>query len=83
MTMVPYVFRSSNTINDGEKSPSGNINSSSVTSNEGRSHITNAAVMFDTRYGNTENIAKSLEAGLKRANIMTFCINARMIAILN
>lgn len=77
--MAPYIFRSSNTVNGCEKSLSGNIKSSSVTSNEGRSHITNAAVIFDTRYGNTEKIAKSLEAGLKRANIVTFCINAEYV----
>ena len=77
--MVPYVLRSSNTVNDCEKSLSGNITSSSATSNEGRSHITNAAVIFDTRYGNTEKIAKSLETGLKQANIVTFCINAEYI----
>lgn len=71
--MAPYIFRSSNTVNGCEKSLSGNIKSSSVTSNEGRSHITNAAVIFDTRY------AKSLEAGLKRANIVTFCINAEYV----
>jgi len=36
-----------------------------------------ACVIFDTRYGNTEEIAKSLELGLKETGIETACANAR------
>ena len=34
-------------------------------------------VIFDSRYGNTEKIAKSFEAGLKQAGVETVCINAK------
>jgi len=40
-----------------------------------------ACVIFDTRYGNTEKIAKSFETGLKQAGIQTVCINAKDIPI--
>jgi hypothetical protein len=73
--MIPYMFNS-NTVNDCEKSSM--VNSSSITNNEG-SHIANAAVIFDTRYGNTEKIAKSLDTGLKQSNILTVCINAEYV----
>jgi flavorubredoxin len=69
--MVSYMSKS-NTVNDLKKSYS---DDSGIISNE-RTHIANAAVIFDTRYGNTEKIAKSLETGLKQANIPTVCINA-------
>ena len=36
-----------------------------------------ACVIFDTRYGNTEKIAKSFEAGLHQAGIETACVSAR------
>jgi len=36
-----------------------------------------AVVVFDTRYGKTERIARSLETGLKKAGIETLCVNAR------
>ncbi|HEY6884156.1 MAG TPA: flavodoxin domain-containing protein [Nitrososphaeraceae archaeon] len=67
---------SSNTVNDYEKTSI--VSSSGITKNE-RSHIANAAVIFDTRYGNTEKIAKSLETGLKHSNIMTVCINTEYV----
>lgn len=67
---------SSNTVNDYEKSSI--VNSTDITKNE-RTHIANAAVIFDTRYGNTEKIAKSLETGLKQSNILTICINAEYV----
>jgi flavodoxin len=35
-----------------------------------------ACVIFATRYGNTEKIAKSLEAGLKVSGILTSSVNA-------
>jgi flavodoxin len=38
-------------------------------------------VIFDTRYGNTEKIAKSFETGLKEAGVQTVCVNARDVAI--
>jgi len=39
-----------------------------------------AAVVFDTRFGSTERVAKALEAGLKEAGMETMCINARGMA---
>ena len=36
-----------------------------------------ACVIFDTRYGNTEKIARSLETGLGKAGIQTVCANAK------
>jgi flavodoxin len=36
-----------------------------------------ACITFDTRYGNTEKIAKSFEAGLHQAGIETVCVNAK------
>jgi menaquinone-dependent protoporphyrinogen IX oxidase len=44
------------------------------------SQIIKAIVIFDTTYGNTEKIAKSLEIGLKEAGILTVCMNARDVA---
>ena len=73
--MIAYMS-SSNSVNDYEKSSI--VNSSGITNNE-RSHIANAAVIFDTKYGNTEKTAKSLETGLKHSNIMTVCINAEYV----
>lgn len=40
-----------------------------------------ACVIFDTRYGNTEKIAKSFETGLKEAGIQTVCVNARDVPV--
>jgi len=40
-----------------------------------------ACVIFDTRYGNTEKIAKSFETGLKEAGIQTVCVNAKEVAV--
>jgi flavodoxin len=40
-----------------------------------------ACVIFDTRYGNTEKIAKSFEAGLEEAGVQTVCVNARDVAV--
>lgn len=40
-----------------------------------------ACVIFDTRYGNTEKIAKSFEAGLKEAGVQTVCVNAKDVAV--
>ena len=36
-----------------------------------------AIVIFDTRYGNTEKIAKSLARGLEELSIETNCVNTR------
>ncbi|MDA4115113.1 MAG: flavodoxin family protein [Thaumarchaeota archaeon] len=36
-----------------------------------------ALVIFDSRYGNTEKIARSLGAGISEAGVETECINAR------
>lgn len=38
-------------------------------------------VIFDTRYGDTEGIAKSFEAGLKEAGIQAVCVNVRDVAV--
>jgi len=40
-----------------------------------------ACVVFDTRYGNTEKIAKSFETGLKKAGVQTVCVNAKDVAV--
>ena len=37
--------------------------------------------MFDTRYGNTEKIAKSLERGLNQTCIETVCVNTRDVTV--
>jgi flavorubredoxin len=37
--------------------------------------------MFDTRYGNTEKIAKSLERGLNQTGIETICVNTRDVTV--
>jgi flavodoxin len=36
-----------------------------------------ACVIFDTVYGNTEKIAKALEAGLKEAGLETVCVDVK------
>ena len=36
-----------------------------------------AIVLFDTRYGNTERIARSLETGLQKSGLQTACINVK------
>jgi flavorubredoxin len=40
-----------------------------------------AIVIFDTRYGNTERIARSFERGLQRTDVMTSCVNAKDVDI--
>ncbi len=40
-----------------------------------------ACVIFDTRYGNTEKIARSFETGLKEAGVETVCVNTRDVAV--
>lgn len=40
-----------------------------------------AIVVFDTRYGNTEKIARSLEAGLKKAGVKSDCVNAKQASL--
>jgi flavodoxin len=37
-------------------------------------------VIFDTRYGNTEKIARSFEVGLKQSGIDTSCLNTRELS---
>jgi flavodoxin len=39
-----------------------------------------AIVIFDSRYGNTEKIARSFEEGLKRSGIATVCINSNEVS---
>lgn len=36
-----------------------------------------ACIVFDSRYGNTEKIARSLEAGIREAGVETDCLNSR------
>ena len=38
-----------------------------------------ACVVYDSRYGNTEQVAASLEAGLKRAGVETTCKNVKEV----
>lgn len=38
-------------------------------------------VIFDTRYGKTEKIARWFESGLYEANIDSFCINVKEVAV--
>ncbi len=40
-----------------------------------------ACVIFDSRYGNTEKIARSFEVGLREAGIETFCTSARNVVV--
>ena len=40
-----------------------------------------ACVVFDTRHGNTEKIAKSLQTGLTESGAKALCINARDVLI--
>jgi flavodoxin len=40
-----------------------------------------ACVIFDTRYGNTEKIARSFETGLREAGVQTVCVNAKDVAV--
>ncbi len=43
--------------------------------------VMKAVVVFDTRYGNTEKVARALDAGLSEAGLETLCLNARDVAI--
>ncbi|MGB8032783.1 MAG: flavodoxin domain-containing protein, partial [Nitrososphaeraceae archaeon] len=49
--------------------------------NQTRNGIIKAIIMFDTRYGNTEKIAKSLERGLNQTCIETVCVNTRDVTV--
>jgi flavorubredoxin len=49
--------------------------------NQTRNGIIKAIIMFDTRYGNTEKIAKSLERGLNQTGIETVCVNTRDVTV--
>ncbi len=40
-----------------------------------------ACIIYDTRYGNTEKIAKSLEMGLKESGIETYCSSTKDVSI--
>ena len=40
-----------------------------------------ACIAFDTRYGNTEKIAKSLQAGLTESGVQALCFSARDVLI--
>ena len=40
-----------------------------------------AYVIFDTRYSNTQRIAKSFESGLKEAGIESVCLNAKDVPV--
>jgi flavorubredoxin len=43
--------------------------------NSGATSVKKAAVIFDTRYGNTEKIAKALAKGMQRSPIEVACFN--------
>jgi len=49
--------------------------------NDTRNGIIKAIIIFDTRYGNTEKIAKSLERGLNQTGIETVCVNTRDVTV--
>jgi flavodoxin len=40
-----------------------------------------ACVVFDTRYGNTEKVARALESGLRRSGIQTSCSSVKEATI--
>jgi flavodoxin len=40
-----------------------------------------AMVIFDTRFGNTEKIARWFESGLQEADIETLCISAKTVSV--
>jgi flavorubredoxin len=40
-----------------------------------------ACIIFDTRYGSTEQIAKAFESGLRQAGLETVCINAKQALV--
>ena len=40
-----------------------------------------ACVIFDTRYGNTEKIARSFETGLKEAGVQTVCVDTKDVVV--
>lgn len=40
-----------------------------------------ACILFDTRYGNTEIVAKAFERGLRAAGLETVCLNAREVVV--
>jgi flavodoxin len=42
---------------------------------------TRACVIFDTRYGNTEKVARALESGLAQSGIQTNCTSVKDLAI--
>ncbi len=42
-----------------------------------KAKIKRGIVIFDTRYGNTERVARSFEEGLKQAGVETFSVNAK------
>jgi flavorubredoxin len=46
-----------------------------------RKNESRAIVIFDTRYGNTEKIAKSFERGLKESGLQTVCLNAKDVDV--
>jgi flavodoxin len=39
-----------------------------------------ACVVFDTLYGNTEKIARAIEAGLKEAGVQTVCVDVKDVS---
>ena len=43
--------------------------------------MSGACVIFDTRYGNTEKVARSLESGLKEAGVRTALTNVKEVVI--
>ncbi len=52
---------------------------SQVTAEEGRSK--HGIVIYDTKFGNTEKIARSLELGMKQAGIQTICANVKDVTL--
>ena len=40
-----------------------------------------ACVVFDTRYGNTGEVARALESGLRESGIQTACLGVKEVAV--
>jgi len=40
-----------------------------------------ACVIFDSRFGNTEKVARSLQAGIREAGVETVCVNSRDVKL--
>jgi flavorubredoxin len=53
--------------------------SGQATTEKGGGPSRQAVVIFNSRYGNTEKIARSLEKGLQAAGLKTYCVDSRSV----